>query len=56
MGKSYLGHLQIPVKRVHLELTNICEFNCQFCPKAKMTRAFGSIETGFAKQIISELG
>ncbi|MFQ5484852.1 MAG: radical SAM/SPASM domain-containing protein [Desulfobacterales bacterium] len=56
MGKSYLGHLQIPVKRVHLELTNICEFNCQFCPKSTMTRAFGSMETGFARQIISELG
>jgi len=56
MEKSYIGHLQIPVKRVHLELTNICEFNCQFCPKAKMARAFGSMETGFAKQIISELG
>ena len=54
--KKYYGHVEIPLKRVHLELTNVCEFNCVFCPKSEMERPFGFMDTGLARQIISEIG
>ena len=56
MKKRTFGHLEIPLKRVHLELTNVCEFNCVFCPKSQMTRPSGFMETGLAKKVISTLG
>ena len=56
MVKRSLGHVKIPLQRVHLELTNICEFNCRFCPKAEMTRNSGYMATELAKKTISEIG
>ncbi|UCD88585.1 MAG: radical SAM protein [Desulfobacterales bacterium] len=56
MEKKFLGHVQIPLQRVHLELTNICEFNCRFCPKAEMTRKYGYMDTDLAKKAITEIG
>ncbi len=53
--KSY-GHIKIPLKRVHIELTNICDFNCIFCPKAEMTRPYGSMDKSLAKRLITEIG
>ena len=49
------GHIEIPLKRVHIELTNICDFNCIFCPKSAMKRPYGYMQTGLAKEIITEL-
>ncbi|HKN18879.1 MAG TPA: radical SAM protein, partial [Dissulfurispiraceae bacterium] len=49
------GHIKIPLKRVHIELTNICDFNCVFCPKSAMKRPYGYMQTGLAKEIITEL-
>jgi MoaA/NifB/PqqE/SkfB family radical SAM enzyme len=54
MGRKF-GHIEVPLKRVHIELTNICEFNCVFCPKAEMKRPLGYMDTALAKRIISEL-
>ncbi|MCE5195453.1 MAG: radical SAM protein [Nitrospiraceae bacterium] len=54
-NKQNLGHIKIPLKRVHIELTNVCDFNCVFCPKSEMKRPYGYMETEFAKNIISEL-
>jgi len=56
MEKKFLGHVQIPLQRVHLELTNVCEFNCRFCPKAEMTRNYGYMDTDLAKKAITEIG
>lgn len=56
MNKKYFGHIEIPLKRVHIELTNICDFNCVFCPKSQMKRPYGYMDTGLAKNIITELG
>ncbi len=56
MKKQYIGHVAIPLKRVHLELTNVCEFDCLFCPKSKMKRAPGFMEIDLAKRAISEMG
>lgn len=56
MEKKFLGHVRIPLQRVHLELTNVCEFNCRFCPKAEMTRTYGYMDTELAKKTITEIG
>lgn len=56
MQKRRFGYIEIPLQRVHIELTNVCDFNCVFCPKSEMKRPYGSMETDFAKRIISELG
>jgi len=56
MPKRTFGYVKVPLKRVHLELTNVCEFNCVFCPKSRMTRPPGFMETGLAKDAISVLG
>ncbi len=49
------GHIEIPLKRVHIELTNVCDFNCIFCPKSEMKRPFGYMKTKLAKNIITDL-
>ncbi len=54
MMKSF-GHIQIPMKRIHLELTNVCNLNCVFCPKSVMTRPAGFIDTELAKKAIKEI-
>jgi len=54
--KKYYGHVEIPLQRVHVELTNVCEFNCVFCPKSEMKRPFGFMEKNLAKRIITEIG
>ncbi len=55
MNKRYFGHIRIPLKRVHIELTNVCEFNCVFCPKSLMKRPFGYMERGLAVRIVDEI-
>ncbi len=54
MGNSF-GYIQIPLQRIHLELTNVCNFNCTFCPKSVMTRPYGYIDKDLAKRAISEI-
>jgi MoaA/NifB/PqqE/SkfB family radical SAM enzyme len=56
MKKEYFGHIRIPLQRVHIELTNVCEFDCVFCPKSLMKRPFGYMETSMAKSLITTLG
>ncbi len=55
MRGDYFGHVRVPLERIHLELTNVCDFNCTFCPKSQMTRPPGFIETGLAKRTIKEI-
>ena len=55
MGKRYFGHIEVPLKRIHIELTNICDFNCVFCPKSAMERPYGYMDTKLAKRIIDEI-
>jgi MoaA/NifB/PqqE/SkfB family radical SAM enzyme len=50
------GHIRIPLQRIHLELTNICNLNCVFCPKSRMTRPYGFMDKELAKRVISEIG
>ena len=53
--KRHFGHIEVPLQRVHLELTNVCDFNCVFCPKSEMKRKYGYMDTDLAKRIITEL-
>lgn len=55
MKQTNFGHVRIPFKRIHIELTNVCDFNCLFCPKAFMTRPPGYMDAGLARRIISEI-
>ncbi|MEE8429782.1 MAG: radical SAM protein, partial [Candidatus Desulfatibia sp.] len=48
-------YVHFPIQRVHLELTNACNFDCTFCPKRLMTRKYGFMETPFAKRIIDQI-
>jgi MoaA/NifB/PqqE/SkfB family radical SAM enzyme len=53
--KKNFGHVRIPFKRIHVELTNVCDFNCSFCPKSLMTRRYGYMDEALAKRIITEI-
>jgi MoaA/NifB/PqqE/SkfB family radical SAM enzyme len=56
MKKQPFGHILIPLQRIHVELTNVCDFNCRFCPKSQMTRPYGYMATDLAKRLIAEIG
>jgi len=53
--RQKFGHINIPLQRVHIELTNICDFNCIFCPKSVMKRNRGYMDKELAMRLISEL-
>jgi MoaA/NifB/PqqE/SkfB family radical SAM enzyme len=53
--REKFGHVQIPFKRIHVELTNVCDFNCVFCPKSLMTRRYGYMDEGLARRIITDI-
>ena len=55
MSARFVGHVELPLQRVHLELTNVCQFNCVFCPKSEMTRSPGFMDTDPAKRLISDI-
>ncbi|MBF0274924.1 MAG: radical SAM protein, partial [Nitrospinae bacterium] len=55
MKNQHLGEIKLPLKRIHIELTNVCNFDCTFCPKFKMTRPYGYMELSLAKKIIKEI-
>lgn len=39
-----------------MELTNICDFDCIFCPKSEMRRPYGYMDTALAKHVLTEIG
>ncbi len=47
--------VKFPMERVHIELTNRCNFNCAFCPSRRMTRPKGSMDAELAKRLIEEI-
>ncbi|PKL48952.1 MAG: hypothetical protein CVV42_08125 [Candidatus Riflebacteria bacterium HGW-Riflebacteria-2] len=44
-----------PFFTVDVELTNICEQNCRFCPREKLTRPSGFIDTQLLHSIMRQL-
>lgn len=49
------GVIQLPVNRLHMELTNICDFSCEFCPDSRMKRQRGMMSFEMAKSIIDDI-
>ena len=49
------GCIKLPVNRLHMELTNICNFSCEFCPDSKMKREKGIMSLEFARAILDEV-
>lgn len=50
-----IGLIKLPINRLHMELTNICNFSCEFCPDSKMKRQKGMMPVELAKAIIDEV-
>lgn len=42
-------------KRIHIELTNRCNFACEFCPQSIMTRKCGDIEFQLLESILDQI-
>src|SRR5436853_7670280 len=42
-------------KIIYLELTNVCNFTCDYCPIDRQTRDKTTMPTPFAKQIIDQI-
>lgn len=43
------------VERVHIELTNKCNFRCEFCPQSQMTRPQGEMDFALFVKIVNEI-
>jgi hypothetical protein len=54
MTKS-IGVIRLPINRLHLELTNICNFSCNFCPDAAMKRSRGMMSLDMARAILDDV-
>ena len=49
------GGVQFPIDRVHLEITNACNFDCTFCPEGIMTRPLGVMRPDAFARIAEQL-
>jgi len=52
---EYVGVIKLPINRLHMELTNVCNFSCEFCPDSKMKRKRGFMDVEMARSIIDEV-
>lgn len=48
------GAIKLPINRLHMELTNACNFSCEFCPDSKMKRKRGFMSVDMAKSILDQ--
>ncbi|MBI4961686.1 MAG: radical SAM protein [Desulfomonile tiedjei] len=49
------SYLPTKFKRIHLELTNRCNFSCVFCPDGVMTRPRGVMEEELARSALNQI-
>ncbi len=49
-----IGVIPLPIDRLHIELTNFCNFACEFCPDSKMKRPKGMMPIETVKAILNE--
>lgn len=47
--------VRFPLQRIHIELTNVCNFDCTFCPKQEMTRKYEYMDYHRVTNIIDEI-
>ena len=52
---SSIGAVELPIKRIHIEVTSRCNFSCEFCPDMKMERERGNMDLALVKQILDEV-
>lgn len=50
-----LGCVRTPLPLVYVELTNICDFNCAFCPKELMTRPPQHMDAALARSALDQI-
>jgi len=55
MSDTLPPYLPRKFKRIHLELTNRCNFSCVFCPDGKMTRPRGLMDEGLARSALDQI-
>lgn len=55
MKNHKIGIISLPIDRLHIELTNFCNFACEFCPDSKMKRQRGMMPVETAKVILDEV-
>jgi MoaA/NifB/PqqE/SkfB family radical SAM enzyme len=53
---SRLGAIEVPVRRLHVELTNRCNFSCEFCPDGKMRRPRGAMPLSMVQHLLAQAG
>jgi hypothetical protein len=51
-----VGAIDLPVRRLHLELTSCCNFACEFCPDRIMRRPRGTMPLSMVERILTEAG
>lgn len=50
-----MKRIQLPLRRIHLELTSYCNYSCDFCPDGIMKRPRGFMELDLARRVIDEV-
>ncbi|HSB71504.1 MAG TPA: radical SAM protein [Candidatus Methylomirabilis sp.] len=53
---SRLGAIELPVRRLHVELTNRCNFSCEFCPDRSMRRPRGTMPLSMVEELLAQAG
>ncbi|MBV6467702.1 MAG: hypothetical protein DCC43_10745 [Candidatus Brocadia sp.] len=51
-----IGAIKLPINRLHMELTNACNFSCEFCPDSRMKRQRGFMPLEMARSILDDVG
>ncbi len=55
MNQTLPDYLPRVFDRVHLELTNLCNFSCSFCPDGVMKRKRGLMDPELAKSALDQI-
>ncbi len=55
MSEKIPPYIPARFKRIHLELTNRCNFSCVFCPDGIMTRKRGTMDENLARRALDQI-
>jgi len=53
--RKKIGAISLPIDRLHIEVTNHCNFSCEFCPDFKMKRERNFMDFEMLKKILNEV-
>lgn len=53
---SRVRGIDLPVRRLHLEVTNRCNFSCEFCPDPSMRRPRGTMPLSVVGDLLAQAG